>query len=593
MLRKILSIPLDLLHALSHAMARHSRRLRDKAEGKLSKTASMGNADKWLAKLFSGLLYPFIRLSAWLDRLSLKRSATKLNSSADQAILQRRLEKRQLKSERSKRLKSSLPVRILKSFLAPFAFAWTLLKTRNRSLIWWILPVVILVGGLCFIVYQTTFVNQRRIAARYESAVAKAINLGDFDQAELFQRKLEQLGVSTDQGIYNRAQALADSGDIETAAKQMQEIATPDMPGNPKAHFWLAQHLIEAKLPEFPHPENLKLALNHLQQLKVRLGSLPEIQFMEAIALAKLGKLDESSEAFGESPGQFLEAAAAKMELDLVRRDSSAAREAAVNVQRHLSELKYQQEPLTDVQFRLDVASSQLLDDANAAALAVRQWYDSNPDNAVARFGAASLSLQKFDRWLENPDEEGVEMAAKNLEAAMQAAPEGQDNVIRQRLDSMSKRRDELPIASMYQRLIESPELSGNALEFFATAAAVKQNWERADQLFSRSVKRDSDHAVAWNNWAFVIDQAFPDRREEALKYAQKATELDSNNADFHETRGKLLLNLERWKEAVEQLEIALVGSRESKSIHASLATAYQQLGDGTKADLHRRAAEK
>ncbi len=86
-----------------------------------------------------------------------------------------------------------------------------------------------------------------------------------------------------------------------------------------------------------------------------------------------------------------------------------------------------------------------------------------------------------------------------------------------------------------------------------------------------------------------MIDQAFPERREEGLKHAEAATVLDPNNAEYRETRGTLLFHLERWDEAIEQLEIALNGLSNPQPVHGSLATAYERLGKTRLADLHRR----
>ena len=59
-------------------------------------------------------------------------------------------------------------------------------------------------------------------------------------------------------------------------------------------------------------------------------------------------------------------------------------------------------------------------------------------------------------------------------------------------------------------------------------------------------------------------------------------------NAHYRETRGQILIKLQRWSDAVRDLELALNGMPESQPIHRSLAEAYEQLGDATLAAAHR-----
>ena len=112
-----------------------------------------------------------------------------------------------------------------------------------------------------------------------------------------------------------------------------------------------------------------------------------------------------------------------------------------------------------------------------------------------------------------------------------------------------------------------------------------------ADDMFATAAQRDAGHSQTWNNWAYVLDTAFPDRRDEALEYAETATELEPDNADYRETRGTVLLHLQRWEEAAEQLEIAVNGVVNTGPVHLSLATAYEKMGKDRLADLHRRAS--
>jgi uncharacterized protein HemY len=61
------------------------------------------------------------------------------------------------------------------------------------------------------------------------------------------------------------------------------------------------------------------------------------------------------------------------------------------------------------------------------------------------------------------------------------------------------------------------------------------------------------------------------------------------NHPEFRHTRGNILFKMERWKEAIEDLEFALSGSHSDQAnIHAELAKAYEMLGSPALAAPHR-----
>ena len=63
------------------------------------------------------------------------------------------------------------------------------------------------------------------------------------------------------------------------------------------------------------------------------------------------------------------------------------------------------------------------------------------------------------------------------------------------------------------------------------------------------------------------------------------------SNPHYRETRGQILIQLERWGDAASELEIALNGMPDNKPIHQSLALAYEKLGRSEAARMHRQLA--
>ncbi|MGE0759287.1 MAG: hypothetical protein AB7O38_19875, partial [Pirellulaceae bacterium] len=98
---------------------------------------------------------------------------------------------------------------------------------------------------------------------------------------------------------------------------------------------------------------------------------------------------------------------------------------------------------------------------------------------------------------------------------------------------------------------------------------------------------------VVLNNLAWVLaHQPEPDL-EQALKLADEAVEIAPANADVRETRGQILTKLERWPEALADLEVALGYLQGNVSLHRSVATIYERLGNSSMARRHRDLADE
>jgi tetratricopeptide (TPR) repeat protein len=112
-------------------------------------------------------------------------------------------------------------------------------------------------------------------------------------------------------------------------------------------------------------------------------------------------------------------------------------------------------------------------------------------------------------------------------------------------------------------------------------------HWEQA-------VRLAPDSAVLANNLAWVLASAQPADLTRALELANRAIERKPNQPDFHHTRGIVLMKLERWPEALTDLEAALAGGPDPIETHISLAQVYDKLGMPELASQHRdRAASK
>ena len=80
------------------------------------------------------------------------------------------------------------------------------------------------------------------------------------------ERKLASLDIEMPMALYNSGLALEQAGKVTEAYERMQQLASPNIPGYPLAHFWIAQHLLMGKL-DVSADEAQRLAGDHLKQL--------------------------------------------------------------------------------------------------------------------------------------------------------------------------------------------------------------------------------------------------------------------------------------------------------------------------------------
>jgi tetratricopeptide (TPR) repeat protein len=110
-------------------------------------------------------------------------------------------------------------------------------------------------------------------------------------------------------------------------------------------------------------------------------------------------------------------------------------------------------------------------------------------------------------------------------------------------------------------------------------------HWEQANAL-------SPDMPVVANNLAMLLATAKEPDLPRALGLIDLALERSPKEPNFRHTRGTILQKMGRYKEALTDLEAALVAFPDSSKLHTQLADVYEQLGVPELAAEHRRQAE-
>jgi predicted Zn-dependent protease len=120
--------------------------------------------------------------------------------------------------------------------------------------------------------------------------------------------------------------------------------------------------------------------------------------------------------------------------------------------------------------------------------------------------------------------------------------------------------------------------------------------WQRnrhdeARAEWEKSVASAQFLPLAANNLAYSLAFDNPKDLPRAQALVEKALVAAPNDPRVRGTRGQLLTQLERWKEAADDLEAALTGGENSPGIHRALADAYGHLGKRVLEEEHRKKA--
>jgi uncharacterized protein HemY len=115
---------------------------------------------------------------------------------------------------------------------------------------------------------------------------------------------------------------------------------------------------------------------------------------------------------------------------------------------------------------------------------------------------------------------------------------------------------------------------------------------EEARAHWEQALAGDKQIPLVANNLAWLLAHKEPTDLPRALSLIDQALTQAPRDPRLHGTRGQVLVKLERWKEAITELEAALAGGEASKSIHEAIATAYDHVGMKDMGEEHRKVMQ-
>jgi predicted Zn-dependent protease len=108
--------------------------------------------------------------------------------------------------------------------------------------------------------------------------------------------------------------------------------------------------------------------------------------------------------------------------------------------------------------------------------------------------------------------------------------------------------------------------------------------------LLEQASRLAPDYLPVANNLAWALSQGGNPDYVKALALADLAVDKQPKNPHFHDTRGRVLMRMGRWSEALQDLLLAHQGMPPTASMHQALMDAYAHLGMKELAEEHRKA---
>lgn len=444
------------------------------------------------------------------------------------------------------------------------------------------------IGGSAVLVLGLLIHQQTNsLADDYRDAALRAFRDDDFKPAKLYFERLIELGGETPTAKYDLAITLSRLGSAERSEAIMNSLAPLDGTGFARAHVWLARRLLVPDEQSLSR-DRLDLAYAHLMRAKPMLRNAPEIDWMLAQYFVAKGQgeaaIPHLAQASQQMPELCFELSLLYASLD----QGEDARKAAYRADTH-----YRNQVLSDPynhDARLRWASIRVnLQDFAAATRILTEGLALQPDGPYQR-ALASTFVARYDHDVRQQGDNPA-LGLELLRIALKHDPNS-----REALERLIAIGDEASRASIEPEFLETLLASGyaNAFTHFVLGCRAwdANQVETALWHLERAYHLDEQLAPVANNLAWILTNSPVPDLDRALQIINSVIEHAPHDGAYRDTRGQIYVKLQRWPEALDDLQAALPQLRDNIELHQTLVRVYRELGREGLAAKHAQIAE-
>ena len=444
---------------------------------------------------------------------------------------------------------------------------------------------------LAFVLVLVTAVLVQRqgnkLVDKYRDTALRAFRAKDFSAARVYFERLMSLDGGEDSSRHDLALTLASLGEMDRATAIMASIAPLDGPGFGRAHLWLAKQTLQASGAGRSESQ-MQQAYAHLMRAKQSLPGVPEVDWSIAQYYVAVRRPEAAAPYLTEAAKQMPEL---QFELSLLHASLGQvdlAREASYRAHNYFRRLLATTPDDDDA--RLRWASVRMnLGDFEGAVRILREGLALRPEGPFQRALAAAF-VTHYDRLSQQSADAGVPQL-ELLRIALKHDANCRDALLRL-VEFGEGTEDEQKQA---REMLESLLARGYATPFVHFVLGCKA-WEAGETdsaLFhlERAYKLDKELGPVANNLAWLLSHQESPDLERALTIIDSVLGRWPDVAQYRDTRGQILVKLERWNDALEDLERALPRMARDAPLHAALGQVYRRLGQVSLAQKHEELA--
>lgn len=474
-------------------------------------------------------------------------------------------------------------------------FHW--LETRRWRLIGPGLPALI----VAFLVLVPTLFRagfEDDIAKRYLTATRTALANEDYELAERHLRKLVHLGRSDDESVrFNLALVETQLGNFERAKASIIAMAPGDTVGYGPAHLWVAK-LHHGQIENWETDEASSLVVHHLTSALKADPSLREAHMILGATYLSTkdypGAIQHFSSVVDQEPRLHLTLAQLHREMkDAISAKQEFDSAASFFRERLLADPKNEQ-------MRIELAKVYFQQGKfSTAEQILMEGVKRDKDSMLLRLALSEIYLLESNR-ISKEYQSSDPLFGKSLTMlgkAIQWAPNNQ-KALNRITDFIGLEGD---VGRRARRGLEKILAEGNGTStihfVLGTNALLKNDLKAAETHLNLSNDLSPNLPMVMNNLAWVYLNAEQPKLKEAYLMANKAINLLPAGHPWlpsvFETRGQVLVKLERYEKALPDLTRALPYLKDNELLHRSLWKVYTELGQSSLANQHLEIAQK
>lgn len=452
------------------------------------------------------------------------------------------------------------------------------------------IPAVLLSLPLLYCAVRLPFYGSAAKAQSYRRAAEAALLARDRTTADLYHRKLTQLGAMNEWVEFQAACQAYEAGEQIDSIAVIRRLAPDSEPGFVPAHVWLARWYLEGK-SELSADQARDRAEEHLQHALRREPKHPAARSLRSYQRQRGGHWDDAIRDMETVVRQVPEQGLSLAQLYVSQGRWQAAAYEARKVVSLLAAKSHSAAALTAQEYGLWSAAHLFLGQTEAAEQVLQTGLRQYPQDQRLRDHVYDLCLSQASR----SRVQSVQSPAKIVQWLTQACQLHPDRdeplLLLGQLSAADSRLGQQARTTLDQLAAATPP-PPRLHAVMGSIAYARGDPVGARMHLEQACQQNPQDAQSLNNLAVLLDTEPPVDQVRALELVTAALAFDPRNTMYRETRGQILLRLQRYAEAVTDLEYALNGLGDQPKIHAALATAYDKLGQVEVARMHRQLAD-